>query len=378
MAKHPAGSGGTPGEQAINGQNAALYNENVNRYFNNKAADDIASNTGGQAFYNTNGLKEAMAEAVHKGAYYYRLSYSPTDKRMLGRYRRIKVRIKKGPYATPYNIAYRRGYYEENERQEKRTAAEPAADPLQPLMGRGLPDAAEIIYNVRTVSSSVQPAQGVALAGDNKDLRGPVTRVSVDFVIPVDDLEFEVGSDGVRRGSVELALVAYDHAGKPLNWVVRSIRTSLKPEIYPSVQKTGAQFHQEIDVPKGTDLYLRSGVYDLESNKAGTLEIPFSEVTNAEDFSTGIQKTTANQISSVLATSSPGPTNPISTGPRAANGGVDPVIALANVLSETQLPPQPEIPVPAEGSDSKAVEPADIPGYCATLAGTGAHAAALT
>lgn len=375
----PSGSGATPVEKAITGQNQSLNGENVNRYFNNKAADDIASNTGGQAFYNTNGLKEAMAEVVHKGAYYYRLSYSPTDKRTLGRYRRIKVKIKKGPYATPYDIAYRHGYYEENEKQLKPAQSEPETDPLKPLMSRGLPDATEIIYNLRLLRSAVQPASGATLVGDNTDLKGPSTRYGADFVIPVDSLSFELAPDGIRHGNIELTLVVYDHAGRPLNWIVRSLRTSLKPDTYPSVQKTGAQFHQEMDVPKGDDLYLRSGVYDLRSNRAGTLEIPFNDVTNAEDLSMRIQKANANQTVVGPATSSPGPTN-LSTGPHVpAIGSVDSVIALANALTETQVPPQPEIPVPAERSASKTVEPepADMPAYCATLSGTGKHAPEL-
>jgi hypothetical protein len=205
----------------------------------------------------------------------------------------------------------------------------------------------------------------------------------VDFVVPVDSLNFEVTSDGVRHGNVELSLVAYDHGGKPLNWIVRSIRTSLKPDIYPSVQKTGAQFHREIDVPKGDVLYLRSGVYDLESDRAGTLEIPLSDVTIAEDASPSIQNTTANQSLSV-----PAPSQLVSSYPASSTshtpatpgtGTTDPVIALANVLTETRVPPRPEVPVPIEGPapGPKELDLADIPAYCATLAGKVEHSAAL-
>jgi hypothetical protein len=40
--------------------------------------------------------------------------------------------------------------------------------------------------------------------------------------------------------------------------------------------QVGLQIHKEIDVPKG-DVYLRTGIYDLGSNAAGTLGMPLRE-----------------------------------------------------------------------------------------------------
>jgi VWFA-related protein len=377
----PMGIGMTPGERAITDQNQSLQQENVNRYFNHKAADDIASNTGGQAFYNTNGLKDALAEVVHKGAYYYRLSYSPSDKKMVGRYRHIKVKIKKGPYATPYNVAYRRGYYEENEKQASKAKLGPVADLLHPLMGRGLPDATEILYNLRLIPSTVQPGAEGALVGDNKDLRRPVTRYSADFVIPVDSLEFEVTSDGVRHGNVELALVVYDHGGRPLNWIVRSIRTTLKPEIYPAVQKTGVQFHQEMDVPKGEDLYVRAGIYDLEADKAGTLEIPLSEITNGEELETRVPRASANAVRSQPTSTATTPmSDRSSTGASAANNSSsDQTIASASTPGAGGPVPHPTNSGFGAGApqELRTLQDSDIPAYCAGLAGGGEHSSSL-
>jgi len=39
------------------------------------------------------------------------------------------------------------------------------------------------------------------------------------------------------------------------------------------VKQIGLQIREEIDVPAG-GLYLRTGIYDVGSNKAGTLGIP--------------------------------------------------------------------------------------------------------
>src|SRR6185437_16429199 len=134
----PMGNPGEPlGQQMISGPNIAMQKERVERYTNQKAAEDIASNTGGQAFYNTNGLKDVLGEVVRKGAYYYRISYSPSDKRLEGRYRHIEIKVKKGPYATPAGLSYRRGYFEEDAKRRNNNLAS-SANLLQSMMGPGL------------------------------------------------------------------------------------------------------------------------------------------------------------------------------------------------------------------------------------------------
>ena len=47
----------------------------------------------------------------------------------------------------------------------------------------------------------------------------------------------------------------------------------LAPELFASIQKSGVAAHFEIDVPADKDVFLETGVYDLETGKAGTLEV---------------------------------------------------------------------------------------------------------
>jgi hypothetical protein len=70
-----------------------------------------------------------------------------------------------------------------------------------------------------------------------------------------------------------VALIAYSQDGKPLNWMVRSIGLAIRPEQMAIAQASGIPFHFDFDVPQG-DVYLRTGVYDASTSKAGTLEIP--------------------------------------------------------------------------------------------------------
>jgi hypothetical protein len=85
----------------------------------------------------------------------------------------------------------------------------------------------------------------------------------------------------VRRGTIEVALVAYSQDGHPLDWEVRTIGLAIRPEQYAAAQTSGIPFHLDIDSPPG-DVYLRTGIYDSSSSRAGTLEIPLSAVTVAQ------------------------------------------------------------------------------------------------
>ena len=89
----------------------------------------------------------------------------------------------------------------------------------------------------------------------------------------MDGLTLIPGPDGIRRGTIEVALVAYSQEGKPLNWELRSINLAIRPGQLTIAQTSGIPFHFDIDSPSG-DVYLRTGIYDASSSKAGTLEIP--------------------------------------------------------------------------------------------------------
>ena len=96
-------------------------------------------------------------------------------------------------------------------------------------------------------------------------------------MIPAKGLRFDVASDGRRHVSVEAALVVYDRQGKPLNWMLRQINLNLDAARYALAQANGVNFFLEIDAPQDGSS-LRGGVYDLNANLSGTLEIPLSAI----------------------------------------------------------------------------------------------------
>jgi VWFA-related protein len=247
--------------------------DRMNRDTGHAAMEQLAKDTGGQAFYNTNGLNDAFRRVINNGTRYYTLAYAPTNANMDGKYRHIQVKL----LNAKDTLAYRRGYYADDLDSALTAGQKPDSDPLMQLMGRNLPNYSQILYKILVKPANPQPAADAPRAGSNPDLKGPITRYGVDFAVAVDDLKLDPAPDGARNGNVEVMLIAYDREGKPLNLVVSKGDLHVLPKEYASAQQGGLQIHKEIDVPQG-DVFLRTGVYDLKSSSAGTLGVPLNAV----------------------------------------------------------------------------------------------------
>jgi len=249
--------------------------------------EQLAADTGGEAIFNNNDLNAALNHAIHNGEHYYTIVYTPTNKAMNGQFRRIQIKLDQGKY----KLSYRRGYYADEaatprsnlQASLRATAAAqqppPEIDsdrnPLQGLMVRGMPSATQVLYGVRVVPAATQPAANAKRAGFNPKLTGPTTRYTADFMVRYTDVKLQPTPQGKHFGRMRVELLAYDHDGKALNWTGGTMDMNLNAETYAAIQHSGIPAHFEIDLPN-TDVYLATGVYDFETGKAGTLEIPLT------------------------------------------------------------------------------------------------------
>jgi hypothetical protein len=155
-------------------------------------------------------------------------------------------------------------------------------------MRPGLPGSTQIPFTLRVERGTALPRVGPALTtrnqvgnpgqgGDNANLTGAHTRYKVDLMTAARGLLWNLTPDGNHHVSLEAALVVYNHEGKPLNWMLRQINLNLNAARYAIVQANGVNLYLEIDSPDD-GVTLRGGVYDLNANLAGTLEIPLSSV----------------------------------------------------------------------------------------------------
>jgi VWFA-related protein len=239
--------------------------------------EDLARETGGRAFYNTNALDRAMASAIDEGTHYYTLAYAPTNERNDGKYRRIEVKL---PENT-CKLSYRRGYYsdssssQELQKAKGGTKREGDEDRLIQFVGFGMPNFDQLTYQIETKLVDPQPAPSAQRAGTNTELPDPVIRYSADLSVSLRNFALEASNDGTRHGRFEAMLVAYDRSGKIVNIAKRTNSFAVTAEGGTKAQNAGLPLHLEIDVPV-VDVYLRTGVYDLNSGNVGTLGFPLS------------------------------------------------------------------------------------------------------
>jgi VWFA-related protein len=263
----------------------AIQAESAANNSSNATMDMLADQTGGKAFYNGNDLSGILDRVVSSSSDFYTLSYTPSDPKMNGLFRKIDVSVTGGKY----RLSYRRGYYaRENgepgaaqEAQQRAVRqAENKGDPLQPFMDFGLPQTDQILYTERILPEQ-QPA---GADSGNSD------RYAVDFLVPVTDLDLKAGAEGVRQGTLNLCLIVYDKYGDIANRREHLVALNIKPDQWEEYQKNGGvHLHAEVAVPKG-QFWLRTGIYDQSTRKVGTMEVPFSSVQEGDASSNQAQK----------------------------------------------------------------------------------------
>ena len=276
-------SPGSDGLSTSGAQSQLIMDEAGERDAEQSMMKEIADDTGGRAFVNTNGLSQVIAKIAADSADFYTLSYSPADAKMDGTYRKIEVKIAGGNF----NVSYRRGYFAHDtglpggelvlrEKAINQLAAENpgAVDPLLPFMDLGMPQSEQILY-----TANVQPvaAEAGTGGGDQDKKKSGGQNYAVDFSIVLKDLDLKLDSDGLHKGMLNLSLIAYDKYGKVASRKEHMVAVNIKPDVYPIYQRSGLPMRTEIEVPKG-QYWLRTGVYDQGSHKVGTMEIALDSV----------------------------------------------------------------------------------------------------
>jgi VWFA-related protein len=233
----------------------------------------IAEETGGEAFYDSNALKSAVALAIQNGSDYYTLAYVPDDKADDGRFHKIKVTL---PDAPSYRLSYRSGYVTESAKTQVKNGQVP---PIVAASMRGAPSSSEIVFKVRVLPLSDPALKGAkpqqaGTAGDvSPKVKGPLQRYWIDYAADLHGASLSETPEGLHQASLEFVAIAYDRDGQKLNMVDKGYSVSLSSERFDAVLQKGLQIHQEIDLPAG-EIYLRTLVHDMNNDRIGAVEIP--------------------------------------------------------------------------------------------------------
>jgi VWFA-related protein len=233
----------------------------------------IAEETGGHAFLDTNGIKQAVASVVANGSSYYTIGYTPDFKKNDGSFHHLNLTVDGG-----FQTSYRRGYFADDPAH----SAIPPQSPqtlLTSAATQGAPPISDILFKVRVQPADPDPnptpTATPAPADTTRHLLVPTKRYALDYGIPARPLAFDLTPDGVHHAHLEFVIVAYNADGKRLNMLDQNADLTLPPDLYAKILKTGVPMHLEIDLPTG-QVYLRVVVHDLENARLGALEIPLT------------------------------------------------------------------------------------------------------
>ncbi len=214
------------------------------------AMDDLARQTGGEAFFGTNDMAGALRRGIEDGSNYYTLTYRPQNLHWNGKFRQIRIELGR----SGYTLVYRRGYFA--------TPDKPSADPAQELNQALQPDTPD--------ATMLRLRSKVDLPGAQRP------GVVVTSYIDASEVDFATGADGHRRAKLLLLLVAFPDGGKQpdrLPQTTGMLNLDLDPERYQTALSAGIGFQQQLELKPGK-YRLRLGVSDISNHHLGTLDMP--------------------------------------------------------------------------------------------------------
>jgi len=269
-------------------------------FYDHSAMQEMAADTGGKAFYNTNGISEALHEVVDNGSDFYTIAYTPTNKNWDGKFRKIRIELARGTHDV--RIQCRQGYYArppsitaQQRAAAKRRASQTTAYTGGAMIGSGrgnnfdnamalgaIPPT-EIIFNASvSPGTDVKKLDKKAWPTDNylrEDLRGKqLQNYHMLYFIRTPGVRFTPSPDGSEHADLVFVAVLYNDKGEQVNSSMNTAPVDMTKETYTRLLRGVLTVQQDIAVPTKGIYFLRFGVHDLNANRVGAMEIPVDQV----------------------------------------------------------------------------------------------------
>jgi VWFA-related protein len=252
---------------------------------------EMADETGGRVFVNTNGLTEAVQTAIEAGSNYYTVAYSPANQNWNGKFRHIQIKVD-WPGVT---LAYRRGYYADDPDKPVQAVqahgrqgqpGQPVYNAMRAAMMHGAPGPAQLVF-VADVRPSTAGNDDAAMQSNHleKDVQGPFRRFTIRYVIKPDQVSFETGQDGAHRLGLEFVTFVYDSNGKLVNQQANGVATSIPDSRFAETMKQDFVYTQQVSVPVKGEYCLRIGMRDRNTDNVGAMEIAVTAVARLQPAS---------------------------------------------------------------------------------------------
>ena len=211
--------------------------------------NQLAHDTGGTYYHNSNDLYPGLQEISNRQGYYYVLSYASPLAKSDGRYHRIKLEVSR----PGLELSYRNGYY--SPKEELTFERRSKEDILEAMRAPG--DVNEIPIN---------------LSYNYYQLDG--ARYEVAFVTQVDIRRMQFPEEeSRRRNSIILVLVAFDEADRYVDGLVRTVNFNLSASSYSELMSQGLASKVNFQLPPGR-YRIKAVVRESTQSKMGSLTKP--------------------------------------------------------------------------------------------------------
>ena len=217
---------------------------------NQQTMEELASRTGGKAYYNTNDLSHAIHEAIEDASVTYTLGFYPEDEKYDGKFHKFNVKVEHS--GMGYDVRFRKGYFDfENKPMDDKVRKQEISDAvLSPLDSSAL---------------------GMVVQTRRTDKPAPN---SMEMVIYVDPrgIGFEKKGDRMN-GKIDIFFVQKNDRGNQFNGKDDAITLNLTKDNYTQVMTSGLSYHQIVPlVPQATQL--RIVARDDASGTLGSVTVP--------------------------------------------------------------------------------------------------------
>jgi hypothetical protein len=215
------------------------------------AMDELASQTGGHAFYSNNGLAGELRSAVDLGRHFYTLAYNPKPYAEDGRWHHVKITVD-----GPYKLSYRDGYFAKPSAEMQRLELAKKSDKDRGYATDEEPANVPILFEAK-----VRPETSTA-----------GTAAVIQYAITAKDLSFNTDSDGMQRAQFKVAALAYDSSGDVLSSAVDDVSTHYSAAQMDEVKRVGVPMLQQVHVAKRAKFLLLT-VIDMRTGRTGTVQL---------------------------------------------------------------------------------------------------------
>ena len=252
---------------------------------------EIAENTGGKAFFDTNDLKSAVEKAVSDGSNYYSFTYTPPDEKLDGTYRRIEVKINQ----PDLHLSYRKTYFADNPNEAWNGKKVMPQSAMQAAMMFGAPGATQILFSVQAVPDDV-PVNKLSQGSkpNSKLMKPPYRTYNLTSLVDIRDVRFSMTSDGVRHGNFEFAILVYDSDGEVVNQTSSRMSLDFPADRFAQILERGLRVGQTVEVPVKGDYFLRIGISDVAADHIGAVEFPVSSLKSKQAMTQDAAKNPAS------------------------------------------------------------------------------------